>query len=244
MASNTHNTKGIIYRLYNSGATDKVVSILDEHGKKVAAIAKGVKKQNSRKAFSIEIGNYVKANLLVGYATPLITEVNLLNEFSAWKKDLKTITSLQFICEIIDNFSFEENPDTNLFNIFLEVLSADPQKSTLTLSYFIIKILELSGNLPEINFYVNTGEPIAVGDGYYSESFIGYVTQDAASQSNKVNPLIYKSQRFILNANLKNALRLDLPEELVNSMFRIHLSWLNQVLGKKLKSLDLLMKVL
>lgn len=242
MASRSQNTKGIIYRTYNSGATDKVVSILDESGKKVVAIAKGVKKQNSRKAHSIEIGNLIKASMISGYATPLITEVNLLNEFAKWKTDLKSITTLQFICEIIDNFSFEENPDPHIYLIFNEILNTEPSKITLILSYFIIKVLEASGNLPEINYYVNTGDPIVVGEGYFSEDAIGYVTQDAASQNNKVNPLIYKSQRFLLNSTLKNALRLDLTEELSNSMFRIHLNWLSQVLGKKLKSIDLLMK--
>lgn len=244
MASNSQNIKGIIYRIYNSGAADKVVNILDEHGKKISAIAKGVKKQNSRKAHSIEIGNYIKAGILQGYSTPLITEASLINEHSNWKINLQTITSLQFICEIIDNFAFEENKDPEIFNLLEEVLSKDPQKLTLTLSYFILKLLEHSGNLPEINYYVNTGEPIIVGEGYFSEGIIGYVTQDASNYENKINPLIYKSQRFILSSNLQSVLRLELPEELANSMFRVHLSWLNQVLGKKLKSVDLLMKAI
>ena len=244
MPSFSKNTKGLIYRLYNSGVADKVVSLIDESGKKVSALAKGVKKQNSKKAYSIEIGNFVKMSLLQGYSTPIVTEAILINEFQLWKHDLKTITSLQFLCEIIDNFTFEENIDSSVFDIFYEVLNSKPEKLTLTLSYFILKLLNTTGNLPEINFYVNTGEPIAVGEGYFSEATIGYVTRDISSQNNKVNPLIYKSQRFILGTTLNNVTKLDLNTELENAMFRMHLSWLNQVLGKKLKSLDILLKVI
>lgn len=244
MPTHSHNIKGIIYRIYNSGVADKIIYLLDEDGQKSSALAKGVKKQNSKKAHSIEIGNYVKANLLGGYSTPIITEISLLNEYSYWKDNLRKITTLQFICEVIDNFAFEENSDKNLFNLFQEILLTKSENTTMILSYFIIKLLDKSGNLPEINFYVNTGNPIIVGEGYFSENNIGYVTKDASSNQNQVNPLIYKSQRFLLNSTLLNCLKLSLEPELTKVMFRIHLSWLTQVLGKKLKSLDILLKVL
>jgi len=244
MASHTKNISGIIYRTYNSGISDKVVNVISNNGKKITCIAKAIKSQNSKKAYSIEIGNLVKLQLLEGYALPLITDVILQNEFSHWKKDLKGITSLQFICEIVDNFTYEESPAPEVFDLFEEVLNHSSASTLLKLSYFLLKLLNITGNLPELDKYNDNEEPIVNGEAYFSSDIIGFVSKEVGQDSNLISPLIYKTQKFFLAKDLKNSLKINLSDDLCLSMFRIHLGWLNQVIDKKLKTFDLLMKVI
>src|SRR5690349_10124281 len=107
--------EGIIYRVYDSNAADKVITVLDTNGNKRALLAKGTKKQNSRKSHTIDLGNYVKVKIVEGYAVPVISEISLISENRNWKSELDKLVALQFMCEITDKFAIEENNDPRMF---------------------------------------------------------------------------------------------------------------------------------
>ncbi len=236
----TKNLNGIIYRLYNSGQSDKILHIVDKEGKKVSLLAKGIKKPGSKKAHSIDIGNHIQAKVVEGYNIPLLTEVNLLNEFSKWKQDYQRMIFLQFFCEVIDKFAYEENHHEELFDLFFNVLNSKSEKTLLLASTFLIKLLNITGHLPPLNQCVVTSKALSAEEVYYLVDHVGYVSDEVISRiginADKVSERVVKTQKFLIEQSFNNAVKVQLTAEEEKRMFLIELNWVENVLDQKLKS--------
>jgi DNA repair protein RecO (recombination protein O) len=246
----TKNIQGIIYRIYNSGASDKIIYILDREGQKNTILAKGVKKQNSRKAHSIDLGNLIDGKVVEGYSLPILSEIKLIKEFSFWKNSYSKIVLLQFFCEVIDRFSFEGNSDKDIFEIFSEILESwkfaenDSGKELYLACIFILKILEITGHLPNLEESIISNNPLKSHSIYSIPESIGYVGEDdSGSFKDKVPDRIYKTQRFIVATSIRDSARVKLERDEQVKLFKIHLDWLEQVTGN-LKSREMVLQIL
>jgi len=241
----TRNIKGIIYKMYNSGSADKVINLIDEQGHKNVLLAKGVKKPTSRKAFSIDLGNYLQCKVVDGYALPLVTEVKLLDEFAHWKKDFKKMIVLQFFCEVIDKFCFEENTDAALFKILYNTLKIETDRSVYLADIFILKVLETTGHLPKINECVMTSEEIDPTAVYYSTEYVGYLSAKGNELvhggGEKISDRIVKTQKYIIEHSITDGMKIKLADIEEHKMLKIELSWLEQTIETKLKSKEILL---
>lgn len=241
-------SKGIIYRIYNSSASDKIISIIDNKGKKITLIAKGVRKPNSKKAYSIDLGNYIQTSLVEGYNIPILTEVKLLNEFRNWKNDINRITILQYLCEVIDKFSLDENPDYPLFQLFYDVLNTNTDKPLLAAAGFSLEVLKITGHLPELAQSIFSEDLITENGIYSVHGQIGYVSEEANGRdgltTEPVSINIYKTQKYILAKGTLNALKINLSPVETEKLFRITSNWIEFAIENKLKSKDILLKIL
>lgn len=242
------SSKGIIYRIYNSSASDKIINMIDNRGKKVSLIAKGVRKPNSKKAYSIDLGNYIQASIMEGYNIPILTEIKLLNEFRNWKSDINKITILQYMCEVVDKFSHDENPDYPLFQLFYDVVNTNTEKPLLAAAGFSLEVLKITGHLPELTQSISTEDTITE-DGIYSvHGHIGYVSERANGHTGlttePVSINIYKTQKYILAKGTLNALKVNLSPAEIERLFRINSNWIELALENRLKSKEILLKIL
>lgn len=240
------NIKGIIYRVYSSGEADKVIYVIDESGNKIIATAKGVKKNNSRKASSIDLANYISFKVVEGYKLPLMTEVKLIEEFGHWKKDYSHLITLQFFCEIIDKFCMEGIEDKGLFEEFKTILNYKGERIVFAAAVFLLKILYVSGNLPKLNECVITGEKIEPEKIYFSDEHIGYITEDCLQNGNlsadKIPARIAKTQKFITENNFDKAMTITLDPKEERKMLLIEIRWVELMLDLSLKSKDMFLK--
>lgn len=237
------NSTGIVYRIYDSNAYDKVVCILDTHGNRKALLAKGAKKQNSRKSHTIDLGNKVKVKTVEGYAVPIISEIKLINENQIWKKDLKNLIALQFICEIIDKFAIEENNDPRIYKVLEGVLELDEINNLeLLISIYLLQILLVSGLLPKLNECVETGNELNSENAYLKTGLVGYTSLE--NNASKASPRLFKTQRFIEKSGLYSSLRLDLDRTESLKLLKLHIDWLETTIEKELKSKRMLLETL
>jgi len=241
--------KGIIYRVFNSGSQDKVVYLIQEDGTKLSCIAKSVKKAGSRKAHALEIGNLVTLKALPGNLAS-ITEMSVLNEFTAWKQDFKSMALLKLLCEVMDDFCYEENKDEQLYEILYNTLAFGAEKQLFAVSVFLIKILDHTGVLPELDRSLVTEEDLNSDNIYNIPGEVGYVSDVTVKENNyysnseKIDPRIYKTQRFILATDQKSALRIKLTGEEESKLFILHLNWLENLMSVKIKSREILNTIL
>lgn len=239
--------KGIVYRIYNSSASDKIINIIDVKGRKISVLCKGVRKPNSKKAYSIDLGNLVQASIVEGYAIPLLTEVKLINEFREWKNEIKKITILQFMCEIVDKFAFDDNPDFELYQLFHDVLNTNTDRSLFAAAGFCLEVLKITGHLPDLDQSISTEDEITPEGIYSVHGEIGYIsdqTNDSTySTTDPVSINIYKTQKYILNKGTLNALKINLSPEETDKMFRINSNWMELAIENKLKSKEILLKI-
>lgn len=237
--------KGIIYRIYNSKEADKVINIIDENGERVSMLAKGVKKQKSKKSAAIEPGNLVSVKLVLGYAIPILSDIKVLNENLFWKKDYKSIVFLQFICEVIDKFVYENAENRNIYSVLVDVLNqTDEENRELAFAILLLHILSDSGNLPSLKQDVYLHRTIRPENMYSSYESVGYVSDSAPSKKEKIDPRINKTQRFILQSPFSTALKINLSQVEIIKMLKLHVDWIEMVLERELKSKKILYNIL
>ena len=214
----TRNIKGIIYQIFNSGASDKVFYIINLKGSKLVVLAKGARKQNSKKSPSIEIGNMVILKIIDGYNISILEDIKVINSFNIWKKNIFSITTLQFIFEVISYFCHEEQDEEDLYSLLLEVLNSSSEDFIFILSIFLLKILEVSGHTP---LWAQLGH-----------------------DSNLYSDRIQKTQKFILQTSLSNSLRVKLSLGEKKKMLKLHVNFIENVIDKNLKSKLILFNIL
>ncbi len=118
----TRTTKAVILKRYNTGETDRIVTLLTEDEGKVAAVAKGVRKLNSSKRAYLEPGNQVKAYLITTRGLPLLTQAELIDDYPKSKEDLPRIRQLSQVLETFDRLFTMGEEDIHLFPHVIAIL--------------------------------------------------------------------------------------------------------------------------
>lgn len=236
---NNSRVRGIIYKISLSGQSDKIISLINEKGEKVVLSAKGIRKLTSKRAQFIEIGNYIDAKVVNGYGMGILTDLKVIKEYKSWKRDHKKIFYLQLICEILNNFIFEENQDIEQFRLLKEVLEVEEIDPEFMVACFSLKFLDITGHLPQLNLDIRTMEQINSNNFSIDPAIVGYC-KDEDKEKNDLESRVYKAQRFIIENEIGRCKKITLSEEESKLMLRIHLNWIEITLDKKLKSREVI----
>ncbi len=220
--------EGIIYRVYESGADDKIINLVNKKGEKITILFKGSKKANSKKGGLIEIGNYVKAKYIEGYNVNIGTDLNLIKDNSAWKKGYIDFLCLQTMCEVIDKFAFENNESPELFTNINSALNSYIGKNNIYIvAIFLLKIMHSTGSFEEEQLLPKNHE--------YNTN-----TGLIMDKDDKSDIRILKTQKFILNSDYKDSLRVNLSNVEKNKMLKLHVLLIENYIEKELKSKKLI----
>jgi len=149
----SYKTEGIILKRTNYGEADRILTIFTKHYGKIKTIAKGIRKLTSRKAGSLELFNHVTLFLIKGKNLPLLTEVQTINLFKNWRKDLARIGVAYYFCELVDKLTPEEQENSSVFELLRDYLEKIATKKNLNflVREFEEKLLkELGFGIPEI----------------------------------------------------------------------------------------------
>src|SRR3990167_232676 len=104
MKPRNYTSEGIVLARKNYGEADRIIVIYSKHFGKLRLLAKGVRRPKSRKRGHIEVFSRLKFQVSRGKGMDLITEAEIIQNFSEIRKSLKKVT-VAFFC-IWANFSF------------------------------------------------------------------------------------------------------------------------------------------
>lgn len=237
----SQNTKGIIYRIYNSGQSDKIIYVIDTEGSKNIFLAKGAKKSTSKKAHSIELCNFVDIKGVTGYNIPVVTEIRVLDEYIQWKNDKVGMLIIQMFCEIIDKLCYEDNKDKDLYSIISEILKNYTSNILILTNVFLLKILWHTGSMPSITTNAITGYTLNSENLVFCNQVAGYITKEDLSRDvsligEQIPSRLAKSQKFIIENNIQKSFSLMLTTEDLYKMIQIELDWFEILTEQRLKS--------
>lgn len=114
---------GIIIHQVRFGEADKFVRLLSKDHGLVEVIAKGVRKLTSKKSSHLDNLNLVKFQTNRGESPQYLSQVETLNYFGGIKSNLKKVRTCFYLCEVLDHYLMENQPDTELFISFRNFLS-------------------------------------------------------------------------------------------------------------------------
>jgi len=120
--SRTFKTEGIVLKRINFGEADRILTIYTKHYGKIKILAKGVRKLSSRKGGNVELFNHLVLFAVRGKSLDILTEVELLNSFKSWRKDLKKIHQAYYFCELVDKLTPEGQANQIVFGLLTDFL--------------------------------------------------------------------------------------------------------------------------
>lgn len=119
-----YSDTGIIIKRHNLGEYDRLITLYTQNHGKITLKAKGLRRPNSRRSGTLELFNLVKISVVSGKTElDILTETQLVNPFSAWRKHLGRVTLAYQLCEIVDKLVPDHQPSVEIFNLLVHGLS-------------------------------------------------------------------------------------------------------------------------
>ncbi len=116
-------TEGVVIRRRNVGEADRIITVFTKHHGKITIKAKGVRKISSRRSGHIELLNLVNLSLYRGRVSPILTEVETIENYGGLKDNLKSVGFAYHICELIDSLCAENQENYQVYKLLCDVLS-------------------------------------------------------------------------------------------------------------------------
>lgn len=148
---NSNLCHAIVIKRVNYKDQDKIVTLYTKELGKIAVMAKGIRKIDSKRKSHFEPGNLVKTELIKSHKFYISAQTELLNSFPQLKKNFDKANALYYILEIFDGLVPEEDDNVLLFKFLEKTLSVleiiDNTKITDIINAYNIKALRMSGFL-------------------------------------------------------------------------------------------------
>ena len=173
----TYKTEGIILKRLDYGEADRIITLFTKHYGKLRVLAKGVRRLTSRKSGSLELFNQARIFVDERKGLGIVTEVELVNSFKSWRKDLKKVALAYQFCELVDKLTPEKMENEKVYKLLREALfnlsqvtsyespaSAEASAGKQVTSYEL-SLLEFLGFWPK-------GKPVNIDLERYIESLI------------------------------------------------------------------------
>ena len=178
--------KAVCLRTADYSETSQVVTLFSRGSGKLSAIAKGSKRPKSSFDGPIEIFSFGD----IVYAPPRSTVLATLTEFDQkrgflnLRKNLAALNCAYFAAELLEAFTQDIDPHTDLFDSFLQFLSdiqtADSRDALGLLILFQLTLLAEVGTKPVVAECVNCRTPFSEKwhDAHFAASLNGLICPD------------------------------------------------------------------
>ena len=158
--------RGVVLRTYRLGEADKIIVFLTERHGKVRAVAKGVRRTNSKFGARLEPLTHVDLLLWQGRSDlDIVNQVEVVDSYRQIRESLDRIPQGMALLEVSDQMAQERHPDPALYSMLtgaLRALANPDADPTLLAPSFFLKALVLEGAGPVLDECAACGEPDGV----------------------------------------------------------------------------------
>ncbi|MHB8220510.1 MAG: DNA repair protein RecO [Acidimicrobiales bacterium] len=155
--------RGVVLRSYRLGEADRIVVFLTEAHGKVRAVAKGVRRTNSKFGARLEPMSHVLLLLWAGRGDlDIVKQAEVVNHFPKLRADLDRVTRGLSLIEVADQLAQDRHPDPRLYAMLvgaLRVLDDPARDPALVAPAFFLKTLVLDGAEPVLDGCASCGRP-------------------------------------------------------------------------------------
>jgi len=183
-----YKEQGIVLRAIKLGESDKIVSILTQGSGKIRAVAKGIRRTNSKFGARLEPLTHVSLLLYQGRNLDTVTQAEIISPFRRIRGDFELIAAAETMLEATDKVAEEHERNVRLFLLLLSGLRAldeRPLDAEAVAESYLLKLLSLSGFHPSFSACAVCGTPGP--HGWFSAGQGGIVCQaDAEHDAGRV----------------------------------------------------------
>ncbi len=242
--SQTYRAESITLRRSDLGEADRILTLYTrEHGKR-RAVAKSVRRPQSRLAGHIELFTHAEVFLAVGTNLDVLTQATAIEVFPAIADDLARFARASWAAELVDRLTPEEEADPQLFAHLLEtirLLAGDQGHEPVHLRQFEILALKTLGYRPHLDSCVECGRELEERPNIFSPTAGGVICPSCTppNAALRISPAALKVMRWMGAQTMGAGSRLRISEELEVELERLHTAYLTEILGGGMRSASL-----
>jgi DNA repair protein RecO (recombination protein O) len=236
-----YQTEAVIIHKIKLGEADRILTLYTPDLGKIEGVAKGVRRPKSKMAGHLELLTYSQLRLARGRNLDTITGSQTIDSFMALKDDIRLCSYGLYTAELINQFSVAHVGNPELFKVFIDTLgrlSRSPNVE-LTLRYFELRLLELSGFRPQMQECVVCRGQLKPEVNLFCSSAGGVLCPNCRDTHPVVFPLsvdALKVLRLLQRSPLGVVDRLKIGAELNQELKNALASYIRYLLERELKS--------
>ena len=198
-AEHTLKVDALVLRHSDWGEADRLLGLYTSQAGKIRCVAKGVRRLRSRKAGHLEPFTRVSLLLARGRDLWIVTQADTIDAFLSLKQNLTTTTQAAYIIELLDRFTYDEEPNPTLFRLVSESLQRldGGQDPFLVLRYYEIRLLDHLGFRPQFFQCVRCLKDIQPDDQYFSAKEGGIVCPDCGRNQTDLRPISMPALKYM-----------------------------------------------
>lgn len=239
--SREYSTEAVIIRKTKLAEADRILTLYTPEYGKIEAVAKSIRKPKSKMAGHLELLTHSQLNLARGRNLDTVIGAQTIDSFIDLKNDLMLTSSGLYSAELINQFSVARSANPPLFQLFLETLRrlADAESPELTLRYFELHLLDMSGYRPQLQECVACREILKPVENTFSPSAGGILCPNckfeyASAFTISVDAL--KVLRLFQRSAFEVVSRLKIKSELALELKMCLTAYIRYVLERDVKS--------
>ena len=113
---------GIVIKRDNFREADKWLTVFSKEKGKIRILAKGLRKITSRRSGRLELFNEVKLQVVAGRSTNIGAEVEVINSFPKFRKNLSKVSLVYQFAEVVHLLTPEEAPRLEVYFLLKDFL--------------------------------------------------------------------------------------------------------------------------
>jgi len=182
----TYRTEGVILRRSDFGEANLLLRIFTRDFGKIEAVGRSARKAKGKLKGHLEPFLYSDFVLARGKKMDTVANSFVIKAFLNLRSDMETAILTSAVLEIADRMTMENYRDEKMFNLVLETMnffdetSLSREKMRLTLLFFEINALALSGFAPRSKNCVFCSGEIKPGKSFFSFSLGGVLDDKCA----------------------------------------------------------------
>ena len=118
----TLKVDAVVLRHTDWGEADRLLTLYSREQGKLRAIAKGVRKIQSRKAGHLEPFTRAIIMLAKGHDLWIVTQAQASELYPSIREDLQKMSRAAYVVELLDRFTYEEGQNRQLYQLLTETL--------------------------------------------------------------------------------------------------------------------------
>nr|MBF0221396.1 DNA repair protein RecO [Desulfobulbaceae bacterium] len=205
-------TTAIVIHVADQGESDKLITFYSPQNGKFKAIAKGAKRSIKRFVNKLELFSLVSISYHDQYSIPLLSEADLINCYLTLRHNYPAYVQATLICELIRNWTHENDGDEILFRYIIWIFSQlnGNSSSNNHLLLFLVKFYNQLGYQPNINSCCACGQLTPqIGPFSFRPSLGGILCRRCSTETTPIIPLTISTLKLLQKAFLLPASKLN-----------------------------------
>lgn len=243
-----YRTNSLIIHRADFGEADRLLTVFTPDRGKLRLLAKGARKTTSRKAGHIELFMLTDMLIAHGRTWDIISQVEIVEPYLVLREDLDKTSYAYYVAELVDRFTEEHDANAPLFELLVLTLARLEQveDAFITLRYFELHLLSLTGFQPQLYFCLACGEALEPTENYFHAADGGMLCPEHGRlrPNAELVPLaVLKVLRFLQTEPWERVVKLRLSAATRHQVEAILLGYITFILERQLKSVDFLRKL-